>query len=59
MSSLVDALYTLLLAENERAVHAQQNFNYKGTKTWDDGLNPDVTDPGRLLRWPLDAASGV
>jgi hypothetical protein len=29
MSSLVDALYTLLLAEKERVVHAQQNFNYK------------------------------
>jgi hypothetical protein len=52
MSSLLDALYTLLVAEKARASYAQQNFNYKGARTWDDGLNPYVTDPERFMYIP-------
>jgi hypothetical protein len=33
-------------------VHAQQNFDYKGARTWTDGLNPYVTGPDRLIHIP-------
>jgi hypothetical protein len=50
--ALLDALFTLLVAERERAVHAQQNFDYKGSITWTDGLNPYVNDPDRPMHIP-------
>ena len=50
--ALLDALFALLCAERERVVYAQQNFDYKGTKTWADGLNPYVTDPDRFMHIP-------
>jgi hypothetical protein len=50
--TLWDALYTLLVAEKARASYAQKNFNYKGAVTWDDGLNPYVTDPKRFMYIP-------
>ena len=50
--ALLNALFGLLCAERERVVYAQQNFDYKGTKTWADGLNPYVTDPDRFMHIP-------
>jgi hypothetical protein len=51
-SALLDALCAFLLAEKERVVHAQQNFNNKETRTWNDELNPYVTDKDRSVHIP-------
>jgi hypothetical protein len=40
MSSRGDLLFTLLLAQRERAVHAQKKFDYKGGVKWDNGISP-------------------
>jgi hypothetical protein len=50
--ALLYALFDLLVAERERVVYAQQNFDYKGTKTWALNLSPYVTDPDRFMHIP-------
>ena len=53
MSSLVDALYTLLLAENERAVHAQHRLMRTMCATHHRGQG------GRMYLWPPLRASSM
>jgi hypothetical protein len=42
----------LAIREKSRAEHAQRAPNYKGAVTWDNGLNPHVTDPEKFLYIP-------